>query len=154
MKEETNRLKSEASNLEPLQWSNDIRFKFRGIMTLLDGKAMNSVVNNPATSRCPFCSRLMREVVANPDIIFDVKPGVLSHLCLSILHFGLRSFENLLKIGYHKKFKRQTCTKENREKYKEAKKEIQDAFKTRGIAVSKIRKTGGTSNTGMLSFIL
>ena len=88
--------------------------------------------------------------MADINIIFEVRPGVIAHLCLSILHFGLRAFENLLKIGFHKKFKAQTCTQANRLKYNEAKAEIQAAFKARGIAVSRIRKTGGTSNTGML----
>ena len=40
------------------------------------------------------------------------------------------------------------CAKVNRPLYEEAKAEIQLAFKTKGITVSKVQRQGGTSNTG------
>ena len=39
------------------------------------------------------------------DAIFQLDPRALELLCLSVLHYGLRMFSFLMKLGYHQTFK-------------------------------------------------
>ena len=148
LKEEISRMVDEEKNLGVMEFSENIHFKFHGILSLLDTKALNAHIGNRCQSRCPICLKLPRELRENPNVIFEAVPGVIPLLCLSILHFLLRSFDHLLKLGYHKKFKTASCYEIHKPLFEETKEEIQRAFKARGITVSKVQRQGGTSNTG------
>ena len=102
LKEEITRMKEEEKNLIVLPFSDSISVIFRGILSLLDGKALNADVGNRCQSRCPICFKLPSDLRDNPETIFPAVPGVIPMLCLSILHFLLRSFDHLLKLGFHK----------------------------------------------------
>ena len=101
---EIGRLKEEADNISSYEFSDDIFFTFHGILSLLDTKALNAFVGNRCQKRCPICFKLPRELKEDPMAVFDIVPGVVPLLCLSILHFLLRAFDHLLKLGYHKKY--------------------------------------------------
>ena len=74
-------------------------------MSMSDGKVVNVWHENPSTQRCPFC-RMLRSQFNDMRLQFIADPELLSHVCLSVLHFGLRSFENLLNVGFYKYVKK------------------------------------------------
>ena len=148
LKEELNRLKEEEIFLDDLDVDDGIKVTYNGILSLLDQKALNALVGNRCQKRCPLCGLLPREYMADGEIIYHLFPGAISYLCLSLLHFGLRTVENLLKIGFHKYFKQNCCYEKNLPLKEKAIKEIQQAFLKKGLRVSMVCKEGGTTNTG------
>ena len=148
LREELNRLLEEREFLDDLDLGGGIKVSYNGILSLLDQKALNALVGNRCAQRCPLCGLLPREYLQDGEINYEFFPGVISYLCLSILHFGLRTIENLLKIGYHKYFKQNSCYAKNQHLKDKAMKEIQEAFLTKGLRVGMVCKKGGTTNTG------
>ena len=63
-----------------------------------DGKVIGVWLDVPNV-RCVFC-RAKPSEMADPLLEFWANPEDLSLLCVSILHFGLRVFECLCKIGF------------------------------------------------------
>ena len=148
LRQELNRLLEEREFLDDLDIDENIKVSYNGILSLLDQKALNALVGNRCAQRCPLCGLLPREYLRDGEINYQFFPGAISYLCLSILHFGLRTVENLLKIGYHKYFKQNCCYAKNEHLKDKAMKEIQQAFLTKGLRVSMVCKNGGTTNTG------
>ena len=56
-----------------------------------------------AFQRCPICG-LTGAGFTCLEAIFELDPEALEMICLNILHYGLRIFDLLLKIGYHQHF--------------------------------------------------
>ena len=152
LRKEINRLLEEREFLDDLDIDEDITVTFHGILSLLDQKALNALVGNRCAKRCPVCGLLPREYMQD-GVNYQLFPGVISYLCLSILHFGLRTVENLLKIGFHKYFKQNCCYEKNAHLKEKAMKEIQQAFLKKGLRVSMVCKEGGTTNTGKYIFL-
>ena len=63
-----------------------------------------SDILDSAFQRCPLCG-LTAAGYMDLDAVFELDPDALEMIILNILHFGLRIFSFLLKIGYHKYFK-------------------------------------------------
>ena len=64
---------------------------------LLPCKVENTLTGNKATSRCPICHHLQSDFTK--DLDFDPVEGALE-FGLCTMHFGVRSMEFFLKIGY------------------------------------------------------
>ena len=60
-------------------------------------KVQNTLTGNKATSRCPICHFLQSEF--NKDLDFEAVEGACD-FGLCTMHFGVRSMEWFLKIGY------------------------------------------------------
>ena len=150
--EEIARLQNEMANLQPMKISEDITVRFVAIFCMCDQKVMNKI-HGSNSHRCPFC-------LAGPtdflDInkVFTAQPEALAQLCLSILHFGPRSMENLFNIGFNQLFKQ----------FKRRRGNVSDYF-LRAMMKKKILASyqadfgwqlfkpgnGGTSNTGNMA---
>ena len=61
-------------------------------------------VLDSAFQRCVLCG-LTGAGMTSLDVIFKLDPEALELICLCVLHFGLRIFSFLLKLGYHQTFK-------------------------------------------------
>ena len=60
-------------------------------------KVENVLTGNNSTSRCPICHELQSEFAKNKDFT-PVEGSLQFGLCT--MHFGVRSMEFFLKIGY------------------------------------------------------
>jgi hypothetical protein len=96
----------EVKNLQTLILIEDpkVSITYKGLFTMIDGKVLNELTKNPASSSCPVCHQTSRQM-SNPDGDFTPKPGTLE-FGACILHFGLRSFEAICKIGYRQDVKK------------------------------------------------
>ncbi len=146
---EADRLKSEVDNLTPLVLMEDPKVSviFKGLLTMIDGKVLNELTSNPASSCCPICHQTSRQM-SNPQGNFLPKSGTLEYGA-SILHFGIRAFEALCHIGYCQDVKKfgvrlteaEKSTKQARER------RVKVKFKEKlGLIVDQ-RRDGGAGNT-------
>ena len=79
------------------EWLNGIFLEFEGYDAMNDMKVFNAVHGNTAQSVCPICGAKPSEVnLLNREFTPKID---LHELCMSVLHFLLRLFEHLLKIG-------------------------------------------------------
>jgi hypothetical protein len=64
IRREAERLKAEVDGLSPLILINSPRVtvSFKGLFTMIDGKVLNELTSNPASSRCPICHKTSRQV--------------------------------------------------------------------------------------------
>lgn len=99
---ERDRLKSEVETLVQHNFrfkENDIKVSFNAELTLLDGKALNNVVENNATTRCPICLITMKDFNTFEAYNAHVPQERLLH-GLGLLHCEIKVFEWLLHLSY------------------------------------------------------
>lgn len=117
---------------------------------MVDGKVVN-IWAKGSSVRCPFCKATPKDM-ANYSRQFEADPELLSELSASILHFLLRVFELLCKIGFRQDFKVWMVRKNNKRHkrlFERRKKQIIAAFKAKGLNIFQPRDGGrGTSNDG------
>uniref|UniRef100_A0ABD2WAR7 Uncharacterized protein n=1 Tax=Trichogramma kaykai TaxID=54128 RepID=A0ABD2WAR7_9HYME len=75
-----------------------VRVKYEIYKTMFDGKCVNSLIENPAASRCPMCLKTAHQF-GNSSIDFTPKESSLS-FGLSLLHAEIKAFEHLLHLSY------------------------------------------------------
>ena len=79
------------------EWINGITIEFEGYDSMNDLKVVNACHDNNAQCVCAICGAKPSQV---NDLNGDFTPKISLHeLCMSILHFTLRLFEHLLKVG-------------------------------------------------------
>jgi hypothetical protein len=153
--EEYKRLQDEISSLEDfiLHEMPMVRVSFKGLFTLVDGKVVCAITGF-SSDKCSQCGKGRKEL-RRKDSDFD--PVVNNfQFGVSILHFGIRTFETLLKIGYKKELKIFTAQEAKMDslQFKEkvskgellVKKRFQDEL---GLVVDRARPGGfGSTNTG------
>lgn len=101
-KREFNRLNEEIKNLFSHSFtmsnSKNVKVTFNVYQTLFDGKCVNTIVGNSATTRCPMCLRTSHQFNNFDDdfapIMSSLKYG------LGLLHCEIKCFEHLLHISY------------------------------------------------------
>ena len=133
-------------------WLEGIHIDFCGFYAMCDMKVLNGIIQNPRQSVCPIC-------FASPDEVNDLNRNfevlcnhALGELCLSILHFSMRTFEHLIKVGAKLKanvleFPAYGAVKQA--KIGLAKDRIIKQFKEElDMDIFQVRPGGGTSNTG------
>ena len=98
IKEEKARLDQERKELIPYEWAEGVTFEFHGWYCMCDMKVSNTYLDNPNMKVCPICKAKPKEV-NDLDRTFGAIPEALSELSLAILHFSIRTFEHLVKIG-------------------------------------------------------
>ena len=143
------RLDEEVKNLEDVDIGNGIKIGFLPIDSCNDMKIVSFRMKK-ASSRCSHCFATPSER-QDPNLMFRAKPEALALMCVSVLHFGPRTMENFLNIGFRQDFEEwQRRTKEFKELSKERKKIIQENFKRElTLAICEPRSGGlGSSNTG------
>ena len=133
-------------------WLEGIHIEFCGYYSMCDMKVLNAIIDNPRQSLCPIC-------FATPDQVNDLDRDflplcdhALSELCISILHFAIRVFEHLIKVGARiqaKVFEFPAYGAEKQGKIALAKDRIIKQFKEElDMDIFQVRPGGGTSNTG------
>ena len=122
---EAARLREEVKNIIPINITPQISVKMHAMFSMMDSKVCTGKylcsyshlfisnlknvlqildVLDSAFQRCVLCG-LTGPGMTSLDAIFHLDPNALEMICLCILHFGLRIFSFLLKLGYHKTFK-------------------------------------------------
>ena len=101
---EHKRLSAEIDNLLQYKFKmcngKTVRVKFVVSQTLFNGKCINTIVGNKASSRCPMCGRTAHEF-GNLNNDFAPKQSSLK-FGLGLLHAEIKAFEHLLHISYRK----------------------------------------------------
>ena len=115
------------------------------LMVMVDGKIINLLTNN-SSQRCVTCKAGPKELM-NPNGDFTAIPHCL-RFGLSILHFSLNSFRNIMNIAVRLDFKERDCRGEERK----AKRDLQHEricieFKQKLNLVIDVPKTGGFGTT-------
>ena len=138
---EIDRLKRDFRTLVPYHWDDDITINCKAKLSMIDGKIRNRLTENPSSQRCSFCHLLPADFLdknGKPKKEFDTTLNALwcfEELCISPLHCCLRIFEALHRIGCLQDVKAPRLNKNNREKYNQRKKLIQNEFKKRGMKI-------------------
>lgn len=99
---ERDRLQQEVDELVPHQCvinGKEVTVKFNTKLTLLDGKALNNVLDNDATTRCPICKLTMKYFNTPAAYNTHVEEDALQH-GLGLLHCEIKSFEYFLHLSY------------------------------------------------------
>ena len=146
---EATQLQSQADNLQPFSLPSNPQVKifFKGLFTMIDGKVLNELTQNPAASSCPMCHKTYRQI-AQPEGDFTPKEGSLE-FGASILHFGLRSFEAICHIGYRQDVRksRLQLTKAEKDQIADRERIVKAQFLEKlGLVVDQ-RRDGGAGNT-------
>lgn len=101
-KRERDRLRAEVNALIPHNFNlngKDVEVSFNVDLTLLDGKALNNVLDNDATTRCPICLLTMKNFNSDEAYNTDIPEQRLKH-GLGLLHCEIKVFEWLLHLSY------------------------------------------------------
>ena len=149
---EISRLQDEIDNLQDFKISDDVTVRFCVHFTMLDQKIMNKM-HKGSSQRCPLCLGTPTQFM-NIEQVFTAKPEALAQLCLSILHFGPRSMENLFNIGFNQLFKKFQRRRNNTSDYflrALMKKKILASYKADLGWKLFNPGDGGTSNTGNMA---
>lgn len=101
---EYNRLNQDIENLRPHRFllSNNklCKVKFNVYKTLFDGKCLNTILENSASSRCPCCLKTAHQF---GKLNIDFTPNSLAlKNGLGLLHCLIKTFEHLLAISKRK----------------------------------------------------
>ena len=106
-KREFNRLNRELKTLKSYEFSmsnsKSAKVKFNVFQTLFDGKCLNTIVGNTASTRCPMCLRTTHEFGDFDDDFAPKKTSLIYGL--GLLHVEIKSFEHLLHISSRKDIK-------------------------------------------------
>lgn len=86
-----------------LSKGKSVRLKYEVFPTLFDGKCLNTITDNPSSSRCPCCN-LTTTAFGDLKNEFTPKEDSLNY-GLGILHCEIKAFEHLMNISYRKPFK-------------------------------------------------
>lgn len=101
---ECNRIRKEIKALQSYNFlmsnGNKASIKFNVYKTLFDGKCINAVVGNKATSRCPMCLKTTHQF-NNSAEYFTPNDSALKHE-LGLLHAEIKAFEYFLHLSYRK----------------------------------------------------
>jgi hypothetical protein len=152
---EYERLQLEVKNIRDYQVHDNpkVTFNYQGLFTLIDGKVL-SAITGISSACCPQCGKGPTELRKRHGDFEPISGNL--EFGLSILHFGIRTSETLLKIGYkqhEKKFtarESKTDPKQFKEKIEKVKETVRKRFKDElGLIVDKARPGSfGSTNTG------
>ena len=105
LKNEIERLRQECNHLKEFKFKShkfpNVEFVFNPIFSMIDGKATNSLMDNSAAVRCPFCRAKPTDIMRDNTENFEVDDTDKFCHGLSTLHFGPRAFENICKMGFN-----------------------------------------------------
>jgi len=149
IRNEAARLREEVKNLSDLVLIEEpkVTVSYKGLFTMVDGKVLNELTENPASTSCPICQKTSRQM-CDPNEDFTPRPGTLQHGA-SILHFGIRTFELLCNIGYRQDIQKYNVrlTPEEKATMAVREKQVKGQFREKlGLIVDQ-RKDGGAGNT-------
>ena len=115
---------------------------------MIDGKVLNELTSNPASSSCPICHKTYRQI-AKPDGDFTPKEGALE-FGASILHFGIRSFDAICNMGYRQDVRKSRIpnfSQVEKQQIADREKTVKAQFLEKlGLVVDQ-RRDGGAGNT-------
>lgn len=155
--EEGNRLQNEIKALVPYEWNGRVEDRdvaitvnFVVFFSMIDGGFLSYLTGNITHQRCPFCHKLPREFILIGDGSHQIHEVALACCALSILHYGLRIGDSLLKVGFSQDFCQPRVSAEFQPLFDARKAVIQQVClnEKNGLRVSFPCANGGTSNTG------
>ena len=77
------------------------------LFSMHDQKITGALCNNPSMQKCPFCMATPTMIMNDEVHQFEIKKPEFLKFGLSPLHFRMRAFENICKMGFNRKvFKR------------------------------------------------
>lgn len=146
-------IEAEIDELQPLELdlnNINVRIHFSLFLILVDGKVLNIITNTKSTQTCPICHatpKQFNDLSNRSRSTFIPDPKSLQY-GVSPLHAWIRFFECCLHISYRLDIKVwQMRTKEQKIKYSQKKKLVQEILHKRlGLNVDK-PKPGGCGNT-------
>ncbi|KAJ8678395.1 hypothetical protein QAD02_014182 [Eretmocerus hayati] len=102
--QEYNRMKSEVDNLHSHTFKmangKDVEVIFEFHLTMFDVKCVSTILEVPATQRCPTCARTTHEF-GNKDLSFFVEDNNKAlDLGIALLHAEMKMFKHLLHLSY------------------------------------------------------
>ena len=107
MKIETDRLFGERDNLQDYHFSENITIQFNVKFPMFDGKITKILTGNISNQRCNLCHLLPREYKGKDEIKLSLRSILFTdEICTAPLHFGERSFDHLLNLGYRQEIKK------------------------------------------------
>ncbi|KAL7302635.1 hypothetical protein TKK_0004697 [Trichogramma kaykai] len=147
---EIRRLNLEISELKIYRFkvnNKTARVKYNVFQTLFDGKCVNSLVDNPATTRCPMCLKTSHQF---GNVNEDFTPREESLLFgWSLLHAEIKAFEHLLHLSYRLHLGQWDVRADMKDAFKLRKRSIQEKiFEKIGVKVDLCLQGHGTTNTG------
>lgn len=99
---EKNRLENEVKELAPhcflLENGERVTVNFDAYFTMIDGKCLNYVLENPATIRCPVCYLTMDHFNKECDCNVEIPTSNLTH-GIANLHCEIKALEQLIKLA-------------------------------------------------------
>ena len=114
IEKEYNRLNNQMCNITSYKFNSQsgkpVNVSYDLYTTLFDGKCVNHLTDNPATTRCPICHKTMTQF-GKKNEIFTPKQGSLK-FGLSPLHAEIKCLEQLLHTAYRKNIGRWKITAE------------------------------------------
>ena len=149
--EEFGRIKAEYDALSTYQYSNEVKFDFNVMITMVDNLVKNRILGNRNQSRCPFCGGTMGQCM-DVDLDLQPTPESLGLMCLSILHFLLHIFDHVFKVGFRMHLEKWNAAMDDDERrdIQERKDLIKAAYEARGLYIFTMTTRGLTN--GMMLF--
>lgn len=130
-----------------LQMPIEVRIKFELCLTMIDGKVVNAISNNPCPRMCNICQATPKQM-NDKQAIARLEPNQNAlKFGLSALHAYIRCFECILHISYRLQIKRWDMRGEtNRKKCQTKKERVQtECWQKLGLLVD-FPKDGGSGN--------
>ena len=109
---------------------------------MLDQKIENQRDGNRNSAACPFCG-IGRVQLGKVCPVCEADPELLAHLCLSTLHFGPRSWGNLINAGFKQDVKKfQPRDAESKAIVANRRDQMMADFKANGMPICESRAGG------------
>lgn len=112
---EKERLGQQVNELHPhfftLTNGKEVTVKFKVYFTMIDGKILNAVLDNGATTRCPVCKLTMDNFNSEYDWNSKVPTSHLQH-GIANLHCEIKALEQLIKLSCRLSLETWTVRKE------------------------------------------
>ncbi|KAG6456667.1 hypothetical protein O3G_MSEX009874 [Manduca sexta] len=148
VKSELAAFESEISNLTPTEFENTM-ITHNLMLTMIDGK-IHSYISGTSSAVCDICKARPTEMNKLEVVRAKTMREDLYKYGLSSLHAWIRSMECLLHISYRLEIKSwQSKGDEHKQKVKDRKKAIQEAFRGEiGLLLDIVKQGSGNTNTG------
>lgn len=149
---EEQRLKSEMTSLESeVLCINGINIAFKGQISALDTKCINSIYDNKNTCKCIICGKTTKDFNDKNGVFTALSNDRLSH-GIGVLHVKLRTMEALVKVAERLDVKQYKMSKAL---LVDKKKKMQkDLYETLGIRYGVVKQGFGSSNTGNMARVI
>jgi hypothetical protein len=140
---ESSRMQSEVMNLQTVILSEEplIEVEYKGLFSMLDGKVLNELTQNPSSGNCPICHSTSKQM-SNPSGKFQPVEGSLAY-GVSPLHLSIctildtdKTQNNLAAVGQMRIERRKRNVKKESRRYF---KSVLESELMRGVMVEQVK---------------